>query len=109
MRTSLKWLVVALNLAAIILLIGLRQYAHGYHDADVADAYQGLVSRGLLDESKAEAYARDHHGWNPKDRLHSIGDPDGFVQDVFVVGVIACIGNTAAILFLSRKRDDLSA
>ena len=109
MRAPFKWLVIALNLVAIVLLIGLCQYAHGYHEVDVADAYQGLVSRGLLDESKAEAYAKDHHGWNPKDRLHSIGDPDGFVLDIFIVGVVACIGNAAAILLLTRKHDDLSA
>jgi hypothetical protein len=109
MRTSLKWLVIALNLAAIVLLLGLRQYARGQHEADVADAYQGLVDRGLLDESKAAAYAQAHHGWNPKDRLHSIGDPNGFVQWLFVVGTIACIGNCITVFLLTKKHDDLSA
>lgn len=109
MQTSLKWFVVVLNLAAIVVLVGLRQYAHGYHDKNVADAYDGLVSRGMLDGEKADAYARDHNGWSPKNRLRSIGDPDGFLQDIFVVGVLACICNTAAILLFSRKRNDFSA
>jgi hypothetical protein len=109
MRASLKWFVVVLNLAGIVVLVGLRQYAHGYHEIEVADAYHGLVSRGLLDEGKSEVYAKDHHGWNPKNRLSSIGDPNGFVQDIFLVGLAACIGNVVAILFLSRKNNDLSA
>ncbi len=107
MRTVLEWVIVALNVLAI--LFGLRQYARGQHDADVADAYKGLISRGLLDESKTETYAKAHNGWHVKDRLHSIGDPDGFVQMLFAVGIAVCVGNIVAILLLSINRDGLSA
>jgi hypothetical protein len=73
----LKWTVVAANLFAIFVMLGLRSYAIGRHNVDVEDAYQGLISRGLLDESKAEAYAKEHNGWNPKDRLDDISNPAG--------------------------------
>jgi hypothetical protein len=100
----MKWIVILLNLAAVFALVGLRQYAHGYHRMEAEDAYQGLVSRGLLDEAKSAEYARSHNGWHPRERLQSIGNPDGFVQVIFVVGVAACILNSAVIILLGRGR-----
>src|SRR5208283_4534968 len=99
MNTVLKWIILTANIFVIIGLVGLRQYAFGQHEADVNDAYQGLINRGLLDESKVEIYAKEHNGWNPKDRLNSIGNPDGFVQMLFALGTGACIFNTFAIFF----------
>jgi hypothetical protein len=100
----MKWILVFLNVAAILVLIGLRQYAHGYHRMEAEDAYQGLISRGLLDEKKVEEYARLHNGWHPRERLASIGSPDGFVQNIFVVGVAACAINAVAVLMMLHRR-----
>ncbi len=100
----MKWIVIAINLAAVCVFVGLRQYAHGYHNVDVEDAYQGLISRALLDDAEAAEYAQAHNGWHPKERLRSIGHPDGFVQVLFVGGVAVCLINSAAVLLLTRKR-----
>jgi hypothetical protein len=100
----MKWIIILLNLIAIFALVGLRQYAHGYHRMETEDAYQGLVSRGLLDEAKSAEYARLHNGWHPRQRLQSIGNPDGFVQSIFVIGVGTCLLNSAAVFYLSRGR-----
>jgi hypothetical protein len=98
----MKW--ILLNLTVILMLIGFRQYAYGYHDVDTEDAYQGLVSRGLLDDAKVAEYAKSHNGWQAKERLRAIGNPDGFFQDVFVLGIGTCFVNSAAILFITRRR-----
>src|SRR6266446_10191257 len=93
----MKWIVIFLNLAAILALFSVRQYAHGYHRSETKWAYQAFVSRGSLDETKAEEYARTHNGWHQKTQLESIGNPDGFVQIVFVMGVAAIILNSIAL------------
>ena len=105
MQTFVKWVVIAANVFAIILFLGLYQYAHGRHTMEVEDAYQGLILRGLLDEGKSEAYAKDHNGWNPKDRLQDIGNPDGFVSMLSMLGFGVCIFNVVAILVLTRKKN----
>jgi hypothetical protein len=103
MNSVLKWVILTANIFVIIGLVGLRQYAFGQHVADVNDAYQGMISRGLLDENKVENYAKEHNGWNPKDRLNSIGNPDGFVQLLFALGTGDCTLNAFAILFFVRQ------
>ncbi|MDB6022384.1 MAG: hypothetical protein JWQ04_2241 [Pedosphaera sp.] len=84
MRKFVSITVLAANLFVIVfVLLGLRQYAHGYHTVEVKDAYQGLIDRGILDPAKDMAYAKDHNGWNAKERLGQIGNPAGFVDSLF--------------------------
>ena len=90
--------VLLVNCVALVALISLRQYARGYHSAQAQWAYDAFVSRGLLDDAKAQEYARAHNGWHPKLVLAGIGNPDGFVQDMFLVGIAAIAINSVALL-----------
>jgi hypothetical protein len=102
----MKWALVILNLAAIFVLFSVNQYARGHHRAEVDWAYQGLVKQGLLDDAKAEEFAQSHKGWHPRKFLESIGNPEEFVQVLFVIGAGACVFNSFGILVLAaRKRD----
>ena len=98
MRSLLIGLLIAANLLALVVFLGLRQYAHGKHDEEAKGVYAQLVERGLLDEAKVQAYADSHRGWHPKERLNSISDPRGFI-DIFCVSA-SVLGVVNAISFV---------
>jgi len=109
---SIKWIIFVVNLVAVVGLTGLRQYAHGMQKVQAEDAYQGLISRGLLDEAKVEAHARENRGWHARDR---IGDNSklqlAFVDDIYWVALVALIGNSVgvALLNVQRRKDETHA
>jgi hypothetical protein len=98
--------VVAANILVILLLVGLRVYARGYHAVSVEDAYQNLINRGVVDEAKVQAFIKD--GWNLKERLRFIGNPDGFLQMFFVIAIGICAVNSMVILYLSRNYEGIA-
>jgi hypothetical protein len=97
----MKYVIITLNVVALLALIGLRQFAHGYHLNQTEDAYQELVVRGVWHDAQSAQYA---DGWSPRARLQSIGQPNGFVQYLFLVGAGVCILNSAAILRWPRRK-----
>ena len=104
MRKLSAILVIAANFLLVLMLLGIRDEDRVYHRQDVEDAYQGLVSRGLLDAAKSEEYARNHNGWHPRKRLEMIGAPSGFSELLFRLACGACIVNVVTILFLARNK-----
>jgi hypothetical protein len=97
----MKWVIILFNIAAVAALILLGHYASTYHQAQTKWAYDAFVSRGLLDDARAQEYARTNNGWHPKHELERIGSPDGFVRDTVVIGVSAILVNT--ILLALRR------
>jgi len=98
---GMKWLIILFNIAAIGALIFLGHYASSYHQAQTKWAYDAFVSRGLLDDARAQEYARTNNGWHPKHELERIGSPDGFVRITVVIGATALLVNTI-VLALAR-------
>jgi hypothetical protein len=70
------------------------------------DAYQGLISRGLLDEAKVDAYARDNNGWHARDRIRDNSQIQlAFADDIYWLALVILIGNSVAIASLSRHKE----
>src|SRR5580765_1188324 len=105
MSKLLATLLIVANLLLVFLFLGLRGENTRHHRFDVEEAYQGLVSRGMLDEAKSEDYARTHNGWHPRKRLEMIGAPDGYPEVLFWMALGACAVNAATIFFLARTKE----
>jgi hypothetical protein len=101
----MKWIIIVLNVVALVVAGGLRQGARSFPQHSAEDAYQGLVSRELLNQTNVEAYARAHNGWHARDRLYSIADlGSSFAGELFYVVVFLCVMNSVAVLLLARKK-----
>lgn len=96
----MKLVLVTANILVVAALFLLRGYAHGYQHAEADNVYQNLIDRGLIEETRMDAYAKANKGWHLRDRLQRIGHPDGFVQMFFVAALSMCLFNTLVVFFL---------